>query len=322
MAISIQDKKEVLYALQASSVDELRATLPMGDVVPKSAVRFVAIAINSPHVLVCPFVFDDVEKRELKDQLMLRAVELLSLPLDGIGLDYQVFESKEGTVRGIFTCYPKEILQGYLSVLDESGFVPIKIVPTIVAGMDSFLYKNRQQKGRFCLLDFSRANVIHFAVFSNGHCDFLREIPYDETDEIEREVMQSLRCACATSSVKQFDHIYLSGNVPDREELTEKLSKFFCENVTHGKFTDIETSLRSSDNLLTLNLVKDRTFSLKQREVITQATRAVLSLCCAMAIILSVKIFAAELKMRNIKASYRASEYQHALELDRQIKAK
>ncbi len=316
------DKKEILYTLQASSVDELKAALPSDVVTLKSAARFVALALNSSHVLVCPFQLDDVEKREIKDLLALRAVELLSLPLDAIGLDYQIFESVEGRVRGIFACFPRDILQEYLSVLDEAGYVPIKIVPTIVASMDSFLQKNKGQKGRLCLLDFSKANVIHFAVFSNGQCDFLREVPYEDIDEIEHEVLQSLRCACATSSIKKFDHIYFSGNIPGGSRLMEKVEKVFCKNVTQGLFTDVDTSLRSMDNVLSLNLVKDRTFSLKQRQAIAQAARAVLSICCAMVIILSIKIFAAEITIKNLKSSYKVSDYRHALDLDRRVKAK
>ena len=166
-------KKEILYALQVSSVDELRAALPSDIVTMRSVARVVAIALNSSHVLVCPFQFDDVETKEIRDLLALQAVELLSLPLDAIGLDYQIFESVEGKVRGIFACFPKDILQEYLSVLDEAGYVPIKIVPTIVASMDSFLQKNKGQKGRLCLLDFSKANMIHFAVFSaNTGCSW------------------------------------------------------------------------------------------------------------------------------------------------------
>ena len=178
-------KTEILCALQVSSVDELKAALPSDVVALKSAARFVALSLNSSHILVCPFRFDVAEKKKIKDLLALGAVALLSLPLDAIGLDYQIFESVEGKVKGIFTCFPKEILQEYLSVLDEAGYVPVKIVPTIVAGMDSFLQKNKGQKGRFCLLDFSEADMIRVAVFSNGQCDFLREVPYEDVDEIE-----------------------------------------------------------------------------------------------------------------------------------------
>ena len=317
-----KEKTEILYTLQSSSADELKTALPAGLASPKASARFVALALNDSRVHVCPFRLNDVEKKEIKDQLMLHAVELLSLPLDSIGLDYQVFESVEGRVRGIFTCFPKDVLREYLSALDEKGYVPIKIVPAIVASMDSFLQKNKGQKGRLCLIDFSKANVIYFAVFSNGHCDFLREVPYESAGEIEHEVLQSLRCACAASSVKKFDRIYFSGNVPNAVRLMEKIEKLFCGDVTQGSFTDVNTSLRATDNVLSLNLVKDRTFSIKQREVIAQATRAVLSLCCAMAIVLSVKIFTTELKIRDLRSSYQTADYPRAVELERRLKAK
>lgn len=314
-----KDKKEIVHVIQASSTDELRASLPTDTVTSRATTRFAALALNDPQILVAPFKLDHVEKKEIKEQLMLRAVELLSLPLDAIGIDYQVFESEEGKVRGIFACFPKEILQEYLAVLDEAKYVPLKIVPTVVAGIDSFLHQFKGQNGRLCLLDFSKNSIVYCAVFSNGQCDFLREIPYDEADEIEHEIVQSLRCACATGTIKQFDHIYFSGDVPQGTQVVEKIRKIFCENVTQGYFIDVEASLRSADNILSLNLIKNRTFSIKQRQVMTQVTHAALSLCCAIVVILGVKIFTAELKIKDLRSSYTDSDYQHAVDMTRRL---
>ena len=314
-----KDRKEILYALQASSIDELRASLPSDKVTSKSVTRFVALALNNPQILVAPFHFDHVEKKEVKERLMLKAVELLSLPLDAIGLDYQVFESSEGKVNGIFVCFPKEVLHDYLSVLDEAGYVPIKIMPAVAADIDSFLHQYGRQSGRICLLDFSKANIVYCAVFSNGQCDFLREIPYEDVDEIEHEIVQSLRCACATSSVKKFDHIYFSGDISRKTQVAEKVKHIFCENVTQGYFIDAEVSLRCAENIFSLNLVRNRTFSLKQRRVITQATRTVLTACCAVAIILGIRIFTAELKIKNMRSSYTALDYERAVNLTRRV---
>jgi len=315
------DKQETIHVIQASSPDELRASLPADTVISKSATRFVSVALNDPQVLVTPFHFDDIEKKEVKDQLMLRAVELLSLPLDAIGIDYQIFESTERKVKGFFVCFPKDVLKGYLSVLDEAGYVPVKIMPTATARIDSFLHRYKTQKGQFCLLDFSGSNIVYCSVFSDGQCDFLREILYEDTDEIMHEIVQSLRCACAISSVKKLDHIYFSGDIPRGTQIIEKVKDMFCENVTEGHFVDTEVSLRSPENILSLNLAKSKTFSLKQRRVITQATRAALMACCAIVIILGVKIFSAELKIKDIRSSYKVSDYKHAVDLQRQLKA-
>jgi hypothetical protein len=241
------------------------------------------------------------------------------LPLDAIGIDYQVMESDEKKSKGIFVCFPKEVLKDYLAVLDEGRFIPVKIMPTVVAGIDSFLHQYGTQSGRICLLDFSKANIIYCAVFSDGRCDFLREIFYEDADEIEHEVVQSLRCACATSSVKKFDHIYFSGEIPPNTNVMEKVKHLFCENVTQGRFIDAEVSLRAAENVLSLDLLKNRVFSLKQRQAMMKGTRVALAVCCAVAILLGIKVVATEVKIRGLRASYTPADYQHAVDLSRRL---
>ena len=115
-------------------------------------------------------------------------MDSLSLPADAIELDYQVFDSSQEQTRGVYVSYPKTLLQDYLSTVDRSGCILVKIVPSILAGIDSFLDQYKEQQGRLCLFDFSEGNMVYFAVFSNGQCDFLREIPFESDDEVEREV--------------------------------------------------------------------------------------------------------------------------------------
>ena len=90
-----------------------------------------------------------------------------------------------------------------------------------------------------------------------------------------------------------------------------------CEQSVQGQ--DVEASLRSTDNIISLNLISNRTFTIKQRRVITQVTRAALSLCCLIVVILSIKIFATEAKIKHLRASYTDSDYQRAMNLTRRV---
>ena len=312
-----KERKETIYAIQASSVDELRASLPT--VRARSSLHYVTLALNDPQIIVTPFTLEHVQKKEIKEQLMLRAVELLSLPLDAVGLEYQIFESNESKAKGVFACYPKDVLREYMSVLDETGNVPLKIVPAVAAGIDSFISQFMGQKGRAALLDFSKENIIYCAVFSNGQCDFLREIPYEDSEEIEREVVQSLRCACATSSAKTIDHIYCSGDIPKGSQVIEKLRSQFCENITQGYFIDAQASLRSTDNNVSLNLIQNSTFTIKQRRVIDRTTQAVLTACCIIAVVLGARIFKTESKIRYLQSSYTPADYERAVTMTRRL---
>ncbi len=314
-------EKEKLHTIQVSSLDELREALPDVHKNNGVATHFVSLAVNNAEIRVCPFQLDRVDEKGIKNRLLSDAVESLSLPANAIELDYCVFDSTDDKTRGVFVCFPKQLLQDHLSIIDQSGYVPVKIVPSILAGIESFLHQKKGEKGRICLFDFSGDNMIYFAVFSNGHCDFLREIPYENTDEIEHEVIQSLRCACSVSSIKKFDHIYFSGNVSNKDHLIKRAKDLFCNDVTCGYFTDVESSLKRDGNGLALNLIKDKTFTLSQRKIINQAILTGLFLCGLIIMILSVKVVITQLKINNAGASYRTSDYNYAQDLQRRLKA-
>lgn len=311
--------KETLHTAQVSSIEELSGALP--DISNNGTVtHYVSLAVNTSEISVCPFQLDGVEKKEIKNRLLGEAVETLSLPADLIELDYQVFKSTEDQTRGVYVCYPKELLKKYLSAVDQSGYIPVKIVPSILAGIDSFLDQYKEEQGRFCLFDFSKANMIYFAVFSDGHCDFLREVPYESGDEVEYEVIQSLRCACAISSIKKFDHIYFSGSVPGKDKLLTRVKKLFCENVTHGYFTNIEESLRRKDNVFALNLIDKKSFSLKERKVAKQVVYGGLALCLLAILVLAINIFVAGEKIKDLEFKNTTSDYNYALDLQKRLK--
>jgi len=319
ISLNPNQRKETLHTAQVSSIEELGNVLP--DIRNNGALtHFIALAVNTSEISVCPFHLDGVDKKEIKNRLIGEAVETLSLPADAIELDYQVFDSSQDQTRGVYVCYPKKLLQDYLSTVDRSGYIPVKIVPSILAGIDSFLDQYKDQQGRLCLFDFSEDNMIYFAVFSNGHCDFLREIPFESGDEVEHEVIQSLRCACAISSIKKFDRIYFSGDVPKKDQIFKKVKKLFCENVTHGHFTNIEASLRRKDNIFELNLINKKTFSLKERKVIRQVMLGGLALCLLAVLVLGVKIFTVGDKIKHLESKYTTSDYNYALDVQRRLK--
>jgi len=319
ISLNFNKRKEALHTAQVSSIEELGNALP--DISNNgAATHFVALAINTSEISVCPFHLDNVNQKEVKNRLVSEAVEALSLPADEIELDYQIFDSTEDQVRGVYVSFPKKLLQDYLSVVDRSGYIPIKIVPSIIAGIDSFLDQYKREKGRLCLFDFSKPKMIYFAVFSNGHCDFLREIPYEDSDEVEHEVIQSLRCACAVSSIKQFDHIYFSGSVPNKDQLFLRVKELFCEKVTHGYFTNIEASLRRQDNTFALNLIDQKSFSLKERKIIQKVIYGGLAFCLFIVLVLAANIFSTRGEIKHLESKYTTADYTHALDLERRLK--
>jgi len=314
------EKRERLDTLQVSDPEELGKALP--DIGNNGvATHYLALAVNNPQLMVCPFHLEDVkDMKEVKDRLVMEAVEMLSLPSDSVGIDYQTFEFSEGKARGVYVCYPKLLIENYLKGADRAGYVPVKIVPSILAGIDTFLEQYKGKRGRFCLFDFSKDNVVYFAVFANGTCDFLREFHYETDEEIKHELVQSLRCACSMSSVKQFDHVFLSGEVPGKKGLVSTIKKQFCENVTHGYFTDVDVSLKRNNVAFGLNLIKHSTFSLQQRRTIKYVERGVAAVLGIVILALSVQIFINQFKLKELKSSYTESDYNYAKDLKRRLK--
>ena len=98
------------------------------------------------------------------------------------------------------------------------------------------------------------------------------------------------------------------------------MKKLFCEDVTHGYFTNVEASLRRADNLFALNLINKKTFSLKERKVIQQVIYGGLVFCLLTVLVLGVNIFMTGGKIKRLESNYSTSDYNHALDLQKRLK--
>jgi len=189
--------------------------------------NFVSIAIRGNDVHVCPFRLPKIPLKELTQKLEFEAVELLNLPLEEIEIDFQILDSSDETIKGIFICTSRKLLNEYMHVLKATKLAPIKITSHLIASIDAFLVKHSHNVQRYCFLEFSQDQKINLAVFNNCQCELLREITYENLDEAKQEIIQTLRSACANSKAKKYDHIYLTGALEHKEEIVRLIEDTF-----------------------------------------------------------------------------------------------
>ena len=313
--------KEKLFALTVSSPEELAGNRSLFREKRKNKCLFVALAISGSQVLVRTFDLPKAPFPDIINNLKFDAVELLSLPVDEIELDFQVLSSTKEKVSGVFACLPKKLLADYLSILDKEKITPVKITAYILAHIDAFLLSHTTNNKRFCLLDFSKRDIIHLAVFNQKQCELLREIPYENLEEARLEVIQSLRSACGKSHAKQFDHIYFSGDLAQSEQLASEIGRDFSSATEHIPFIDIKTALCHESNFFDLNLLSKYSFFLSGRKKILKITNILLWLCFFICLLLTWEIQKTEKLINILKSSYSASDYDYARNLKNQLRS-
>lgn len=313
-----KDEHNVLV-IEASSPEDLKINLESIFKITRLESRFVSLAISGPQVLVCPFHYKDVRVKDLKNLLRLEAVELLSLPANEIEVDFQIFRSTEDLICGVFLCLPKGLLKKYVDVLDKAKLIPIKVTAHIFASIETFLRQQAVMDQKLCFLDFSKENLIHLAVFNNEQCELIREIPYEHIDEARQEVIQSLRSVCAQSSLKNFDTIYCIGELAGLDDLRQEIEKRFSTHTESHPALDISTALGVEDNFFSLNLMRNFTFSLKERKQIFMGTHLVLALFLAVCVLMASKTIMNSRKIQKLESMYSSKDVNYAVNLKRHL---
>ncbi len=307
-------------ALEASSPEELSAKLAEIPKAEDPTNRFAILAISGPQVLVRPFEFTGVSIKELKNRLQYEAVELLSLPVEEIEFDFQIFISTPEKISGVFVCVPKKLLRDYLGVLDKVKLIPVKVTATILAVIDSFFQQHKIKEERCCLVDFSSQRIINLAVFNSRQCELLREITYENIDEASLEVVRSLRSSCAKSTAKQFERIYFLGDPTNVGKLISEVEGFTTE-VLLDNSEGIPRNFNTENNYFNLNLIRNYTVSSGERRRIMAAVHYVMMISLALSLLLAVIIKINSILINNIRASYTVNEYERAKNLEKQLKS-
>ncbi|MBZ0165759.1 MAG: hypothetical protein K8I00_03055 [Candidatus Omnitrophica bacterium] len=272
-------------ALAATSPEDLAFRLAERTDDEKRQQRYLTLAISSPEVVVQPFNIPGIRAQDVRDRLKLVSVELLNLPADHVAFDYQILSADTTHVCGLFSCAPKALIDEFMEVIALAKLQPLKVRPYILSSIDAFYLQNAAQTQRFCLLDFTRNGYINLAVIHLQRFELLRKVPYESYEEAMIEINRSLRSACAKSSVKQFDSIYLSGVIPQQERLITEIEEQF-ETKTHVKSEAcIRETSKTEQSFFSINLIRERVISTKERCFIALGFNAVIVLLFAFSLL-------------------------------------
>lgn len=252
-------------AVASSSPEDLAFRLADRSEEDQRRQRYIHLAISSPEVVVQPFTIPGINVRDVRDRLKLVSVELLNLPADRISFDYQILSSADNQVSGLFVCAPKSLIDGFLDVIARARLQPLKILPYILSSIDAFYLQNEAQNQRFCLLDFTRNGYINLAVIHLQRFELLRKVPYESFEEAMLEINRSLRSACAKSSVKHFDRIYLSGLIPQQARLITEIEEQFETQALVKSDASIRETSRGPQSFFSINLIRERVVGSREK---------------------------------------------------------
>lgn len=301
-------------SLTSSSPDDLRTQLANLSLLDVSRAKHVTLSISGDRVLVQPFKMADIKIKDVKLRLQMVSVELLNLPVDQIAFDYQILSSNGQFVCGVFTCAPKSLVNEYAEVIKDSGLSPLKITAYILTSIQAFQQHNLDVAERFCLLDFSSDGYINLAVLHELRFELLRKVRFDNAREALFEIKQSLRSACAKSSVKHFDNVYFSGDIPDKDEVIKEIEETFDTKSLYKDEKDVKDSLTTSDQLFSINLINELVVPDREYRYMQHAMHGVIGVFVLMCLFGVLKINKTnksieELKNRGNQSIYSYSAY-------------
>lgn len=313
----LKDKEEVVVNLEASSPEELDKIFSDS---PRETIEsnvLVALSLYGKKVLVRQFDFPLLSKRELNNSIILDAVELFSAKTHEIEVDYQVTDQQE-RIKGVFIAMLKKDLREYLASIRKAGYIPLSITAKMLTYINSFLQEYKSEQANFCFLDFSNGNIVNLSVFNEGKCELLRMIYFEDLDEAEREIKDSLHYFSGKSSIKQLEKMYFVGKDPGLNKLITNLKDRLALDTEEiglkiDKFTPKEKSL------FNLNLGRKYIITLSMRRIIRYTLDIFIAVLFAASFVLAIEVVKSNFEIRKINSSYNTQDYNKAVGLKDKI---
>lgn len=315
--------KKNMINLEISSAEELQKQLEEIVKEKKRRTGFAELVIYGSDILVRQFDLPYLKAQDLVNALKFDAVEILSLPMQAIKLDYKVFDSSENRIKGIFIAMPIEKLNEYTQSFIKTRIMPVKLTAGCLSELGKFFAINPEAiKNNFCFLDFPKPNTVNLAVFINGHCELIREIIYENFNEAERSILDSLNYSYGRSVTKQLSKIYFSGDMEGKEELVKRLEKKI-EIEPKSSFTSHTHNPVKSTYLeffSGFNLLKKFSVILPIRNGILLIEKVLLLAVLILCTITAVKIFKDSRSVKEAAYSINAKDYEYARNLQEKVR--
>jgi Tfp pilus assembly PilM family ATPase len=309
-----------LIFLEANSVENLEKEIARFS--EREDIRGKLVLLNTfgSKVIVRQFEMPKLSEQELKKSLRLEATELLSLASpEEVSCEYQVFESQGEKISGFFAAISNRLLDEYFYCCNKAGLVLIEVRLSIFSLVNSFLSTQHVESKSFCILDCAKKDILHLAIFDSGICSFLREVHYDNLDDLSQEVSDSLKYNYSKKFSKQINEIYVCGEDPEKSKLFLDLGSNLKAKVNYIKPIAINLLASSNKEYFKVNLVKEQSVNLAAYQGLIRNINIFIFFLGFVLFFVSGLVFSSVLKLNNTLSIVKTQDYNYAKDLKRRI---
>ncbi|MBM3243596.1 MAG: hypothetical protein FJZ12_02010 [Candidatus Omnitrophica bacterium] len=278
---------------------------------------FIILNISNPKLIVRQVEMPSLFAREMESALKLEAAELLSLTQSEVALEYKILDSQPDKTNVVFIALPKQELKKYYSGLVKVKAIPLSITAKILSSIDVFLKENTPEGKSFLLLDFSGKDKVYLALFNSGVCEHLREIDYENIQEAQTEISQSIRYALSKSANKDTHELFFTGSTEDKADLIAKLETEFSIKGKVIKLAPEVSDASVTSGYFGLNLIKKYSASIAERKKIHKGLNVAIGVFAFIFIFGLINFIKVGSQIRSLKKDYdpskRISEYSQKI---------
>ena len=219
----------VLSIENGDPVYTLKKILAEGDFQTSKA----ALALASPQVIVQPFKFPQMPKKELNNVVHFEAEHAIlnGHSPDEMALDwYEHLSSGTATTRGLLAVIPKEMVSNRTQLAKTAGLVPVVVDVEALALWNAywFLLGSQNEASKTILLVNIGAKGTNLVVAKEPNELILtRDIEIGKTaldsgkaSELVSEIHDSLVYARSKFGLRTLDHIYITGGGSDPQTVS------------------------------------------------------------------------------------------------------
>ena len=286
------------------SADEFKEKL-QSIIKPSRKPRPLVLLLQDHQVYVNMFHVKNGSRQEVRYQLLMEAVEKLSLPAEDIVLDYRILCREDDSVSGVYLCASRDMIEEYVSLADPRAVRLVKMTDKFLCQLDRF-QKTEDCQGRcYCFLYVAGPREFRIAVLQDARITFIRHVPFDDINEASEALIQTLRFACANSKIKSLDGIFWAGDTVSGQGLKAVLEKNIdcpVKELTEDAFGALPH----------VNLLKDRLQWQKTQKTIYAAWTAGVTIIFLLTGSLTWKIFKLETEIGRVSSSYSVYDYELA----------
>ena len=306
--------------LQCASLEELDKALATPAEQKFPGGHPAVLSLYGPQILVRQFDLPLLSSREINNALKLEVAEVFSLLPEEIEMDYQILDSSKGKTRGVFMGVPKKLFSDYISRFNKIKITVEKITANTFSRINFFLHENKIKNEYFCIIDFFKEGIVNLVVIDKGVCVLLREIHYENLNDVGEEIMYSLKYAVSKSTFKKFDGAYALGDFLNKGDLISNLEKELNTGIKKYNYnTNVQLNNNSPDLFFNINLLKKYIFPLKLQKRLFKATNVILFVSVLLFLITAAKTIKQSTAIKRVSSSYNTDDYKSAKTLQNEL---